>query len=36
MTFGHMRVLMTPFTSEVAGFSGGFASLGCHADHSRS
>ena len=36
MTFGYMRLLMTPCTSEVAGFSGGFASLGCHADLSRS
>jgi hypothetical protein len=33
MPFGDMRLLMTPRTSEVAGFSGGLASLGCHADH---
>ena len=33
MTFGYMRLLMTPCTSEVAGFLGGLASLGYHADH---
>jgi len=33
VAFGYVRLLMTPCTSKVAGLSGGFASLGCHADH---